>query len=579
MENYTERAEDFLNNEKQFHLGMLETEKSHPLTKDFTETLKNNVPDGVRCFLSVDRDILEKSEHVFKSAEYSELVYGIVQAALNNHKLVFSGCGSTGRLGVLLETMWRGFWLKAAKDNPKNRLKWQDRAERTYSIITGGDLALIRSVENFEDYQSFGRRQAQETGISKGDLFLGITEGGETSSVIGSVRHAYEQGAETFFIFNNPAETLIANIHRSKEILECPGIISMDIATGPMALSGSTRLQATTIGLLVIGAAMEEAVTRLLKKEDGGSHSYWKSRTPGNYTEEFKKLLDDLDKDNNIAAIARFASMEADIYRSGGLVTYLADEYLLDIFSDTTERTPTFKLPPFKPLDDDSGNASWAFAKGLLYSTKEQWYRMLHRAPRGLLWRKHDYIALGGPRKYIENQPKLGPDEIYRYPIGIESDPERRSSPGDTAVLFYIETPENQDYIEKLNRTFSHIRPSWSNAVSAAVNSSSPVSCDLNFRLMLNESPLSLMTHLAVKLIFNTMSNTSMGLMGRIRGNWMIQVDATNKKLIDRSIRLISSLGDLTYERSCLEFFKTLSLPAAPNEISESVVERTLRRL
>ena len=175
MENYTERAEDFLNNEKQFHLGMLETEKSHPLTKDFTETLKNNVPDGVRCFLSVDRDILEKSEHVFKSAEYSELVYGIVQAALNNHKLVFSGCGSTGRLGVLLETMWRGFWLKAAKDNPKNRLKWQTRAERTYSIITGGDLALIRSVENFEDYQSFGRRQAQETGISKSDLFLGIT--------------------------------------------------------------------------------------------------------------------------------------------------------------------------------------------------------------------------------------------------------------------------------------------------------------------------------------------------------------------------------------------------------------------
>lgn len=579
MENYTERAEEFLNNEKQFHLGMLETEKSHPLTKDFTETLKNNVPNGVRCFLSVDRDILEKSEHVFKSAEYSELVYGIVQAALNNHKLVFSGCGSTGRLGVLLETMWRGFWLKAAKDNPKNRLKWQVRAERTYSIITGGDLALIRSVENFEDYQSFGRRQAQETGISKGDLFLGITEGGETSSVIGSVRQAYEQGAETFFIFNNPAETLIANIHRSKEILECPGIISMDIATGPMALSGSTRLQATTIGLLVIGAAMEEAVIQLLKKEDGGSHSYWKSRMPGNYTEEFKKLLDDLDKDNNIAAIARFALMEADIYHSGGLVTYLADEYLLDIFSDTTERTPTFKLPPFKPLGDDSGNASWAFAKGLLYSTKEQWYRMLHRAPRGLLWKKHDYIALGGPRKCIENQPKLGLDEIYRYPIGIESDPERHSSQRDSAILFYIETPENRDYIEKLNRTFSLVRPSWSNAVSAAVNSSNPVSCDLNFRLMLNESPLSLMTHLAVKLIFNTMSNACMGLMGRIRGNWMIQVDATNKKLIDRSIRLISSLGDLTYERSCLEFFKTLSLTDASNEISESVVERTLRRL
>ena len=87
------------------------------------------------------------------------------------------------------------------------------------------------------------------------------------------------------------------------------------------------------------------------------------------------------------------------------------------------------------------------------------------------------------------------------------------------------------------------------------------------------------MTHLAVKLIFNTMSNTCMGLMGRIRGNWMVQVDATNKKLIDRSIRLISSLGNLSYEQSCLEFFKTLSMPIAKNQSNESVVERTLRHL
>ena len=60
MEDYTKRAEDFLKNEKQFHLGMLETEKPHPLTKDFTGTLKKDVPEGVRAFLSVDRDIVEK---------------------------------------------------------------------------------------------------------------------------------------------------------------------------------------------------------------------------------------------------------------------------------------------------------------------------------------------------------------------------------------------------------------------------------------------------------------------------------------------------------------------------------------
>ena len=579
MKNYIKKAEDFLKNEKQFHLGMLETEKPHPLTENFTGTLKKDVLEGVRSFLSVDRDIVKKSEYVLKSAEYSELVRSIIQTSLDNRTLVFSGCGSTGRLGVLLETMWREFWLKAAEGSPKNRQKWQARAEHTYSIITGGDLALIRSVENFEDYQSFGRRQAQDAGVSKGDLFLGITEGGETSSVIGSVWQAREQGAKTFFVFNNPAEILAANIHRSKEILQCRDIVSMELSTGPMALAGSTRLQATTIGLLIIGTAMEQAVIQLLKAEDEAGYRYWNNRISKDCTGEFSGLLNDLDNKYNTEMIARFASAEADIYSGSGLVTYFADEYLLDIFSDTTERTPTFKLPPFKPLDDASGEESWAFAKGLLYDTKEQWHRMLHRAPRGLLWEKHDYTTLGGPGKCIENPPKLGLDEIYRYPIGTELNPGRHSSDRDTAVLFYAETPGSKDYIEKLHQAFLRAGGPWNNMVHVSLNSSNPVQSGMDFRLTLNESPLSLMTHLAVKLIFNTMSNTCMGLMGRIRGNWMIQVDATNKKLIDRSIRLIASLGRLPYNQSCLEFFKTLSAPSAPNETNQSIVERTLRRL
>ena len=271
--------------------------------------------------------------------------------------------------------------------------------------------------------------------------------------------------------------------------------------------------------------------------------------------------------------------MEADIYRHNALVTYFSDEYLLDIFSDTTERTPTFKLPPFKPLDDASANASWAFAKGLLYDTKEQWHKMLYREPRGLIWKKQDYIALGGPTKYIENPPRLGLDQIYRYLIGIETDPERHSSQRDTAVFFYVENSKNCDYIEQLHRAFARSSQAWNNRIHVSVNNTNPAHSSLNFQLTLNESPCSLMTHLAVKLIFNTMSNTSMGLIGRIRGNWMVQVDATNKKLIDRSIRLISSLGNLSYEQSCLEFFKTLSIPAEKNQNNESVVERTLRRL
>jgi N-acetylmuramic acid 6-phosphate etherase len=49
-----------------------------------------------------------------------------------------------------------------------------------------------------------------------------------------------------------------------------------------------------------------------------------------------------------------------------------------------------------------------------------------------------------------------------------------------------------------------------------------------------------------------------MGKLGRLTSNWMAHVDATNKKLIDRSIRLVAELTDLSYEISCPAIFKTL---------------------
>ncbi len=47
--NYTaqQEAENFLNNEKQFHLGMLPTEQSNPKTRNIDLTFEKNPADGV----------------------------------------------------------------------------------------------------------------------------------------------------------------------------------------------------------------------------------------------------------------------------------------------------------------------------------------------------------------------------------------------------------------------------------------------------------------------------------------------------------------------------------------------------
>jgi len=71
---------------------------------------------------------------------------------------------------------------------------------RVFSIMTGGDYALIRSVESFEDYAEFGRRQTRELGVTGNDILIAITEGGETSSVLGTVDEAVDNGAEVFLL-------------------------------------------------------------------------------------------------------------------------------------------------------------------------------------------------------------------------------------------------------------------------------------------------------------------------------------------------------------------------------------------
>jgi N-acetylmuramic acid 6-phosphate etherase len=79
-------------------------------------------------------------------------------------------------------------------------------------------------------------------------------------------------------------------------------------------------------------------------------------------------------------------SPDKEIKRGGGnmpdvnkkmheLITYFADEFILDILSDTTERSPTFMLLPFRKYDNNTLPQSWAFVKNLHVPTPEVWYR------------------------------------------------------------------------------------------------------------------------------------------------------------------------------------------------------------
>ena len=93
---------------------------------------------------------------------------------------------------------------------------------------------------------------------------------------------------------------------------------------------------------------------------------------------------------------------------------------------------------------------------------------------------------------------------------------------------------------------------------------------------MSSRPPVRTMRHLAVKLVLNTISTGTMAVLGRITGNWMSWVNASNKKLIDRATRLVAELGGIGYDEACHRVFAALEETA---DGRESPVQRALHGL
>ena len=223
--------------------------------------------------LAVDEDIAKALQDVAddpaRLAALDAASREITRALREGHRLYFYGTGSTGRLAETIESgLWRPFWQRTAQSPLMARIeaRYPTLGERVRGEITGGDRALIASLEGFEDIPEIGRLQLQDNGIRPQDLVFAVTEGGETSAVIGTALAAADQaGADarrTWFVYNNPDEVL-RPFERSRRVLDDARITKIPLPTGPQAITGSTRMQATTTSLYVLGVVLEEPFLQL----------------------------------------------------------------------------------------------------------------------------------------------------------------------------------------------------------------------------------------------------------------------------------------------------------------------------
>ena len=456
-------AESFLRVSDQFRLGELVTEQPHPETVGLAELARHDLPRAIAAFHRVDLLALQRLGE--RLGPLPELVEAIRAALQRGGRIFLCGCGATGRLALSLETLAREAWLPA------------DAAGRVIGFMAGGDAALIRSIEAFEDHPEHGVRQLRELGFGADDLLLAITEGGETPFVIGACLEAATLARQPpWFLFCNPPEPLGRIAARARRVLESPRVRPFCLEVGPMALAGSTRLQATTVQMLVAGAALSEALGR------GPAVSLIGA---------FRRAVEEQDP----GTLAPLIGAEASVYAGDGLVLYQTDHYGITVLTDTTERSPTFSLAPFENRFSPADPPSPCYlALPRAAGAAEAWERLLGRPPRTLEW------------------PELGGRASLQYLLGHDisaaaGEWRAERHPGRRQAVYTVRGPAP--------------------ALEFAGHS---------VRLAGAEQPL-LVRHLLVKLALNLQSTLVMGRLGRFESNLMTRVRPSNHKLVDRAAR------------------------------------------
>ncbi|MGD9605001.1 MAG: hypothetical protein AB7V00_02445 [Bacilli bacterium] len=578
---YKEAAKNFLNNEKQFHLGVIPTEQSNPETRNLSATIMKDTAAGIKMILDVDKKIPDVAAKAFATKEFEQLVNDIKRVIDEKKTILFSSVGASGRMALQLDGMWRHFWTSLITKIPAKRHLFMENIERCQSFMTGGDRALVKTAENYEDYMTFGREQIKEAHVGPGDVVVGLAECGLSASINGSVLEADDRGCTTYYVYCNPKDILIKYLDRVRVVFERKNIIEISLYVGNMAVAGSTRMQITTVELLAMGAALEVAFWRWLKEnltEEELSIFGQGAYELEEYPKMFADLLDNLTEGAPLKGLADAVDFEKNTYTNNGLITYITHEYLIDIMTDTTERQPTFTLPPFRQFLDHKSQVSWAYVKDPLYPNSVAWSHIIRRPIKGLDWSKEDYIRMGASLDIINNPPLLASNEIEKFNIGNVDDPSRYSRKPANLVAIDINGSAYGDVMKWFNQNVGK----YGGGTVLRIGDIPDVKLydhEMHVPLQLPRTLLDLMTHLLVKLSFNLFSTATMAKMGRIWSNWMIQVFPSNKKLIDRSTRIIATLAKIPYEQACEEFFKSYLGRKPGEEYRESYVVETLRRL
>lgn len=215
--------------------GDLLTEQQNTST---TNIDAKSIPDILEIINREDQSIAEKVSKVIP--EITKIVELTTTAIRNNHRVIYVGAGTSGRLGVL-----------DASEIPPT---FSAPPDWFNGIIAGGEDALRRSIEGAEDQPENAVKDLENFGLKKGDVVIGISTSGAAAYVQRAIEFAGELGCGTAYIICTP-----------KPYFDTEADVVIRVETGPEVITGSTRMKAGTATKLVLNMVSTTTMIRLGK--------------------------------------------------------------------------------------------------------------------------------------------------------------------------------------------------------------------------------------------------------------------------------------------------------------------------
>lgn len=169
--------------------------------------------------------------------QIAQLVDAVAAAFQKGGRLIYSGAGTSGRLGIL-----------DASECPPT---FGSRPEQVVGLIAGGHKAILSAVENSEDNVAQGADDLKALNFNANDVLVGIAASGRTPYVIGAMNYAKSLKA--------CVATITCNPHGEMAKL---ADIAITPVVGPEVVTGSTRLKAGTAQKLVLNMVTTGAMIR-----------------------------------------------------------------------------------------------------------------------------------------------------------------------------------------------------------------------------------------------------------------------------------------------------------------------------